>query len=106
WGERPNLNAFVTLMLCMLVVIIPVIFLTTAFVQEGIQLYQRIDSGDIDPKQMLLNLRDAYPIVDELLVEFGINPNDIREQVTGAIQAASKFLAKETLVIGQNTFSF
>ncbi|RUO47464.1 AI-2E family transporter [Pseudidiomarina donghaiensis] len=105
-GERPNLNALITLTICMLIVVIPVIFLSMAFVQEGIQLYQRIDSGEIDPKQMLLQLRDAFPVVDKLLVELGINPNDIREQVTSAVQAASKFLAKETLAIGQNTFSF
>lgn len=106
WGERPNTNALVTLTLCMLIVVIPVIFLSTAFVQEGIQLYQKLNSGDIDPRKMLLELRDAFPIVDKLLVEFGINPNDIREQVISWVQAASKFLAKETLTIGQNTFSF
>lgn len=105
-GDRPNLIAFITLVICMLIVVIPVIFLSIAFVQEGINLYQRIDSGEIDPKQMLLQLRDAFPIVDELLVEFGVNPNDIREQVTSWVQTASKFLAKETLVIGQNTFGF
>lgn len=105
-GDRPNLIAFITLVICMLIVVIPVIFLSIAFVQEGISLYQRIDSGEIDPKQMLLQLRDAFPIVDELLVEFGVNPNDIREQVTSWVQTASKFLAKETLVIGQNTFGF
>lgn len=105
-GERPNTNALITLTICMLIVVIPVILLSTAFVQEGIQLYQRIDSGEIDPKQMLIELRDAFPIVDTILVELGINPNDIREQLSSAIQAASKFLAKETLVIGQNAFSF
>lgn len=106
WGHRPNTNALVTLAVCMTIVVIPVIFLTTAFVQEGIQLYQRLDSGDIDPREMLIKLRDAFPIIDELLVEFGINPNDIRDQVISGVQATSKFLAKETLTIGQNTFGF
>jgi Predicted permease len=106
WGSHPNINALVTLTVCMLIVVIPVIFISTAFIQEGIQLYQKLDSGDIDPREMLMKLRDAFPVVDELLVEFGVNPNDIREQVISAVQGASKFLAKETLTIGQNTFSF
>lgn len=106
WGHRPNTTALATLSVCMLIVVIPVVFLTMAFVQEGVQLYQRLDSGDIDPREMLQKLRDAFPIIDNLLVEFGVNPNDIREHIISGVQAVSKFLAKETFTIGQNTFGF
>ncbi len=105
-GERPNTNAVITLLICMAMVVLPVIFLSMAFVKEGVAFYQRIDTGEIDPRAMLLQLREAYPIVDQALHELGINPNDIREQVVSGIQSASKFLARESLAIGQNTFSF
>lgn len=105
WGIRPNTNALVTLIVCMFIVVMPLIFVTKILVQEGVQLYQLLESGAIDPRAMLTELREAFPIIDELLVEFGINPNNIREQVIELSQALSKFLARETLSIGQNTFS-
>lgn len=106
FGRYPNTHALITLMICMTIVVLPLAFLATAFVQEGLKFYQQLDSGEIDPRAILQQLRDAYPFVDQVLEELGINPNDIREQVINAIQAVSKYLAKESLVIGQNTFSF
>lgn len=105
WGVRPNINALATLLVCMLIVVLPIIFVTKVLVQEGLQLYQLLESGAIDPRVILIELREAFPIVDEMLIEFGINPNDIREQVVQLAQTFSRFLARETLSIGQNTFS-
>lgn len=105
-GERPNTAALLTLLALMAIVVIPVIILTSAFVSEGIQFYQRIEAGEIDPRQILQRLRDAFPWVDQLLVEFGIDTNNLRERLSQALVSASQFLAKETFSIGQNTFSF
>ncbi|HET8817447.1 MAG TPA: AI-2E family transporter [Pseudidiomarina sp.] len=105
-GERPNTIALITLMICMTIVVIPVIFLSIAFVQEGVQFYQRVDSGEIDPKQIFTQLRDAFPIVDRLLLELGIDTDGLKERLSTAAVEASRFLAKETFTIGQSTFSF
>ncbi|WP_258241089.1 MULTISPECIES: AI-2E family transporter [Pseudidiomarina] len=105
-GERPNTAALLTLLALMAIVVIPVILLTSAFVSEGVQFYQRIEAGEIDPRQILQRLRDAFPWVDQLLVEFGVDTNNLRERLSQALVSASQFLAKETFTIGQNTFSF
>lgn len=105
-GDRPNTAALLTLLALMAVVVIPVILLTSAFVSEGIQFYQRVEAGEIDPRQILQRLRDAFPWVDQLLVELGVDTNNLRERLSQALVSASQFLAKETFTIGQNTFSF
>ncbi|MDN7125173.1 AI-2E family transporter [Pseudidiomarina sp. 1APP75-32.1] len=105
-GEKPNIAAGFTLLTCMAIVVIPVIFLSTAFVKEGIQFYQRVEAGEIDPRQILQQLRDAFPWFDQVLVELGIDTTNLRERISNSLVSATQFLAKETLSIGQNTFSF
>lgn len=105
-GDKPNSAALLTLLTLIAIVVIPVILLTSAFVSEGIQFYQRIEAGEIDPRQILQRLRDAFPWVDQLLVEFGVDTNNLRERLSQTLMSASQFLAKETFTIGQNTFSF
>ncbi|WP_411360203.1 AI-2E family transporter [Pseudidiomarina salilacus] len=105
-GERPNTAAGITLLICMAIVVIPVILLSMAFVSEGVQFYQRVEAGEIDPRQILQRLRDAFPWIDTLLVEFGIDTNNLKERISDWMVSASQFLAKETFSIGQNTFSF
>lgn len=105
-GERPNTAALLTLLVLMAIVIIPVILLASAFVSEGIQFYQRIEAGEIDPRQILQRLREAFPWVDQVLLELGVDTNNLKERLSQALLNASQFLAKETFTIGQNTFSF
>lgn len=48
-GDRPNLVALLTLMICMVIVIIPVMVLISSLVAEGLAVYQKIQDGDIRP---------------------------------------------------------
>lgn len=105
-GDRPNTAAGLTLLACMTIVVIPVIFLTTAFVKEGVQFYQQVEAGEIDPRQIMQQFREAFPWFDRILVELGIDTNSLRERISKSLLGASQFLAKETLSIGQNTFGF
>jgi predicted PurR-regulated permease PerM len=102
----PNSVALLTLLMCMLVVVVPVAFISSAFIQEGMQFYQRLDSGEFDPRQVLQRLRDAFPIIDRAMLEFGISGESIRDDLTAVVKSVSGFMARETLVIGQNTFGF
>ncbi len=102
----PNSVALITLLLCMVVVVVPVAFISSAFIQEGMQFYQRLDSGEFDPRQVLQRLRDAFPIIDRAMLEFGISGESIRDDLTAVVKSVSGFMARETLVIGQNTFGF
>lgn len=105
-GDHANLNAALTLLICMVIVVIPVLMISAAFVQEGVQLYQAINNGDIDPKAMLNRFREAFPWVNDVLATLGINADDLREKIYNGAVAASRYLARETVSIGSNTFGF
>ena len=52
-GERPNLVASITLLICMIIVIIPVIVLVSSLVAEGMSIYERIQDGELRPGEYL-----------------------------------------------------
>jgi len=106
WGERPNINALVTLLACAVLVVIPVLFLLASILQQGLDLYQRIDSGDLQPGQYLDQVRSAFPWVQEVLTRLSIDADRLRETATSAAIAVSRFLAQNALSLGQSTFSF
>lgn len=47
-GNRRNLTALVTLLVCLIVAVLPVILITGLLVQEGSSLYKQIESGELD----------------------------------------------------------
>src|SRR5690606_32045956 len=78
WGVRPNINALATLLMCMLIVVLPIIFVTKVLVQEGLQLYQLLESGAIVPRVILIVLREAFPLVVVKIIDMVIYDMNIR----------------------------
>lgn len=105
-GHKPNRAALLTLLFCMLVVILPVLAVGAAFIQEGASFYDKIQRGEINPAGFIDAIRQAFPVVSEFLARFGIEADGIREKLSSAAVEASRLLAKEALSIGQNTFGF
>ena len=106
WGVRPNLTALVTLLACIVLVVIPVLLLLTSFLQQGLDIYQRIDSGEIRPGQYLDQIRSAFPAVQQTLERFNINTDQLRQNATDAAVAGSRLIAQNALAVGQSTFGF
>jgi predicted PurR-regulated permease PerM len=106
WGPRPNIIALTTLLACIVLVVIPVLLLLTSFVQQGVDLYQRIDTGEIRPGQFLDQIRNAFPAIQELFERFGINTDQLRENAASAAVAASRMVAQNAFAVGQSTFEF
>lgn len=105
-GDKPNTVALLTLFICMIIVVIPVLLIASAFVNEGVQLYKAIDSGDIDPKQIITRVQEAFPAITSLLERLGIETGDLRTRIYEGATQASKYLARETLSFGSGTASF
>jgi predicted PurR-regulated permease PerM len=105
-GNKPNRAALLTLLLCVLVVILPVLAIGIAFIQEGITFYDKIQRGEINPAGFIEAIRQAFPVVTEFLSRFGIETDGLREKLSSGAVEASRLLAKEALSIGQNTFGF
>ncbi len=69
-GDKPNRAALITLLLCVLIVILPVLAIGAAFIQEGIAFYDKIEKGEINPDGFIESIRQAFPVVTEVFSSF------------------------------------
>ncbi|MDY6816731.1 MAG: AI-2E family transporter [Pseudomonadota bacterium] len=106
FGERPNTNALITLVICMVIVVIPVLVLVTSLVAQGVDLYQQIQRGEIRPGEYIDQVNQSFPAVQAFLAQFDISFTWLRDQAVSLFVGGSQFLAKQALGIGQNTFQF
>lgn len=104
--RSPNLAALATLTVCIVVVIVPVLFLVSSFAQEGAALYQRIESGEFNPAQYVDRIRQGFPTVQVMLESLHIDPAAIKEQLSGAAVSIGQKLAQNAVGIGQNMVQF
>jgi len=104
--RRKNLTALITLLACIIIVVLPVIFVIVSVVAEGMKLYELLDSGDLDIGQMVRNLSDTYPLVQNLIERLDIDLDNLQDHVAEAAMASGKFVAEHTFDIGQNLFRF
>jgi len=105
---RRNAAALLTLGACVLIVILPLGFITGALVQEGSHLYRRVATGEFDLARIIAQLIDALPSVAQTwLTEFGIvDLESLRQKLSAGLLQASRFLATQAFTAGQNTFEF
>jgi predicted PurR-regulated permease PerM len=105
-GDRPNLIALLTLLLCLFIVIIPVLALVTSLVAEGVVLYQRIQDGELKPGEYIDQVVSSFPAIEAFFAKFGMDFGDVRDRVVSAFVGGSQLLAKQAIGFGQNTFQF
>jgi predicted PurR-regulated permease PerM len=105
-GGRRNLAALSTLGVCMLIAILPALFVVGSFFQEGASLYQRLQAGDIDPGAYLDRIRQAFPVLQQILERLQLDLNDLKRQVSGLAVTASRFLAQNAVQLGQDTLQW
>ncbi|MFT0532496.1 AI-2E family transporter [Castellaniella hirudinis] len=107
-GRRHNLAAFLTVLGIILMVIVPLLFITGALAQEAAGLYARISSGQLNLGKYYEQMVSALPAsVHAWLNSFGLGDLlSIREKLSAGALQASQFLAKQAVSVGQNTFQF
>lgn len=105
-GDRPNTIAALTLLVCVVIVVIPVLVISASFVQEGIKLYEAIDSGRLDPRQVVTQIRDAFPAIQTVLDQLDVDLDSLRERFSDMAVTASEFVAKRSVSVGAGTFNF
>lgn len=105
---RPNLSALLTVLLVLLLVILPLTLLAGSLVQEGSNLYKRIESGELNLGAYYEQIVNALPpSIHASLEQFGLADRfSIREKLSAGALQGSKFLASQAVNIGQNTFQF
>lgn len=107
-NQRRNLAALTTLLLCLLIVILPFTVLAGSLLQEGLTVYERIRSGQLNFGTYFQQIMAALPPwLANLLDRFGLSDiSGIRDALSDSALQGSQLIATEALNIGQNTFEF
>lgn len=100
----PNLAALCTLLLCVVIVIIPVIFTVSSVVTQAVDIYHQLEKGKDGLPERMEKITSSFASLNGWLDRFGVNLDDLRQRATEAGMAGGKFLAQHTLTIGQNAF--
>lgn len=102
-GEnRRGLAAAITSLLIFFFVIIPFILLIIALVNQGLGLYQSIETGEVDPNFVVDYVERQLPGIYDMLGDAGISPNSVREKLTEFIGTVSQFVATQAISLGSN----
>jgi predicted PurR-regulated permease PerM len=106
--RKRTLAALATLAIILMIVILPLTLVGGLLIQEGLIVYDRIQSGELNFGRYFQDVFAALPSwVTELLDRFGLtNFGAMQERLSSGLMKASQFLATQALSIGQNTFDF
>jgi len=107
-GGRANLSALLSVLLCLLLVILPLTLLSGSLLQEGTNLYRRIEGGELNLGAYYEQIINALPPgLHSALEQFGLTDRfSIQEKLSAGALQGSKFVASQAVSIGQNTFQF
>lgn len=103
--ERRALAAAITSLLIFFFVIIPFVFLSIALVNQGLGLYDSIETGEMDPTMVVDYVEKILPGIYDMLGDNGISPNDVRERLKVFAGEASEFLVTKVLSVGSNVIN-
>ncbi|RKP49721.1 AI-2E family transporter [Pararobbsia silviterrae] len=108
FGQRPNLAAFVTLMIVLVLVIVPVILIAMRLVSDIGNVYDQIRSGQIDLAASYGQAVQLMPSWAQPVIEhFGLHDvAALQQRITDGATQISRFVGTQALWIGQNTFQF
>ena len=106
FGNRPSLAALCTLLIGFVLVVMPVIAIGFGFIREGAQLYQLIESQELNPQDILDRIGNAVPILPDLLTRLGIDTSVIRNYLSEAAIAMSRILSQQALSWGRDALTF
>ncbi|GAB3389372.1 AI-2E family transporter [Azotobacter armeniacus] len=107
-GNYPNLSSSITLIICVIGAVLPIIIISSLLIQEGAILYTQLEAGQIDFRSLLEGFKARLPPpLQTQLSHFGLdNQNEFRDKIASAAMQGSQFLATKAFYIGQNTFQF
>lgn len=107
-GRHRNTAALLSVVICLCLVIIPGLIVLSSLVREGNNLYQQIDTGQIDISRLLQRLQDALPLfLQERLEALELSGFfEIRDRISSAVMEGGRFFAGRALTFGQNTLQF
>jgi predicted PurR-regulated permease PerM len=106
--QKRTLAALTAVMIILMMVILPLTLIGAMLVQEGFSVYERIQSGDLNPAKYFQQVFAALPgWLTDLFDRVGLTDLALmQERLSSGFMKGSQFLAARALSIGQNTFEF
>ena len=107
-GGRRTPAALVTLAVVLIIVVAPLGMVTLSLMREAADLYQRVQSGELNPGLFLFEVYAALPgWATSLLERAGlVDFATLQRRLAVALAQGSQVIAAHALGIGQNTFEF
>jgi predicted PurR-regulated permease PerM len=107
-GNRHSLAALLGLAVIVLMVILPVAMVASAFLQEVRTAYLMFQAGELEISAYIERMQGILPgWLSNQLIDLGLTDlQGIREKIAGGLSKAGQFIAARALVIGENTFTF
>jgi len=107
-GQQHSLAALATVLIILTLVILPLTLIAASLVQEATNLYDRIQSGELDFGRFFQEFLNALPTwATDLLNRFGLtNFSALHDRLSAALIQGSKYLATQALSIGKGTANF
>lgn len=106
--QRRTPAALLTLLVVLLLVVLPTVLIGVALAREASDVYEHLQSGELNPAQYFHGVFDALPDgITRWLDRFGlVDFATVQRRIVAALAQGSQFIATQALGIGQNTFEF
>lgn len=106
--QWPNLAAFLTLLVTVIIALVPLIVVGRSVLNEALQLYQQVQQGRFGLGDLFEQVYDALPdTARQWLASAGFDDiAALKVEVSRVASQAVRLLANQALSIGQNTFQF
>lgn len=106
FGRRKSLLALAVLLVCTLMVILPMLAIAYSLAHEVADLYQKVQSGELNTSAYIDKAKNGVPLLQNLLQRIGINIGDLQQQLTNAAAEVGHYLTTQAFTFGQNTAQF
>lgn len=108
WHGRSNWAALTTLVVILCIVVLPVLLIAAALAREATDLYDRIQSGDLDFIRFFQPVFDALPTwATASLDRFGLTDLGlVRDRLSAALTGGIQAVAAQALAVSQSTMDF
>ena len=105
---RRSLAALATILIVLLMVILPLTLIGAMLIDQGLNVYERMRSGELNFGRYLQQVFDALPPwASGLLERFGITDlGEAWQRLSAGLMKGGQFLAAQAVSVGQNTFQF
>ena len=103
-----NVTSLLTLLVCVIIAILPVIIISGLLVQEGATLYKNIESGQLDIPSYVNRFKQALPLFAQHFLErLGVgNFAGLQDKLSKGAMVGSQYFASQAFSFGQGTLDF